>query len=204
MDDEDDDSVVAEVVEEEVLESDVESDEDYSAVEGDDDDYVDIDSDSEEDMRSSFPRDNCSKKNLIAGGPQARDTTGMTESEKEEVKEEDKKLRKKWTNAQRWLHLKKYSVGTPPPNWMGYCGDQLRTLDEVEKHNLSVGQMFPKRDIFWLRIAEEALLRGITVRAIRSEVAHLTVCGPSFHAEGSYREGRRIGIYMQGRCCPRR
>ena len=40
-----------------------------------------------------------------------------------------------------------------------------------------------------MRIAEEALLRGITVHAIRSEYTHLTVCGQSFHAEGTYREG---------------
>jgi len=52
------------------------------------------------------------------------------------------------------------------------------------------GHMFPNRDIFWLRVGEEALLRGIRVRAMRSEDTALTVCGPSFHASGSFREGK--------------
>jgi hypothetical protein len=72
---------------------------------------------------------------------------------------------------------------------MGHCGDTLRPLVEVEKYRLCVGQMFPDKNIFWMRIAEEALLHGITVHAIRSEYTHLTVCGQSFHAEGTYREG---------------
>ncbi len=39
-----------------------------------------------------------------------------------------------------------------------------------------------------MRIVEEALLRNINVRAVRSEYTVLTVCGPSFHCEGTFRE----------------
>lgn len=163
----------------------------FSPVDIDDDDYVDIDSESEDDMRSSFPRDTNSnaRRTLIVGGPAPRDTTGLTASEKAAIEREDKVIRKKWTDAQRWRRLKKNTIGSPPRNFMGHCGDTLRPLEEVEKYRLCVGQMFPDKNIFWMRIAEEALLRGITVRAVRSEYTHLTVCGSRFHAEVTFREG---------------
>ena len=73
----------------------------------DDNDCVDIDinSDSEDKMRSCM---------LALGGPQARDTTGMTDSQKDAIEREDRIVRKKWTNAQRWQRLKKSKVGSPP------------------------------------------------------------------------------------------
>jgi hypothetical protein len=49
--------------------------------------------------------------------------------------------------------------------------------------------MFPDKNTFWMRIAEEALLRNINVQAVRSEYTVLVVCGPSFHCEGTFREG---------------
>ena len=41
----------------------------------DDDDYVDIDSDLEDQARTSFPKNKKTSKNLIIGGPQPSDTT---------------------------------------------------------------------------------------------------------------------------------
>jgi hypothetical protein len=61
----------------------------------DDDDYVDIDDNSEDEMRSSFLKNSNRLGNLVCGGPQARDTTGMTDSEKyaiERSKEEVDRL----------------------------------------------------------------------------------------------------------------
>ena len=162
---------------------------DLSPVDIDDDSYVDIDSDSEDEMRSSFPKDKSGKTPYVEG-PQKRDTSGMTADEKAKIEKEDQKIRKKWTDAQRRMRIKKAPSGDPPFELMGYCGDQLRPLAEVEKYRLSEGQMFPNRNIFWLRVGEEALLRGIRVRAMRSEETNLTVCGSSFHAAGSFREGK--------------
>jgi hypothetical protein len=53
----------------------------------DDNDYVDIDinSDSEDKMRSSFPNNLTRSSKLALGGPQARDTTGMMDSKKEAI-----------------------------------------------------------------------------------------------------------------------
>ncbi len=74
---------------------------------------------------------------------------------------------------------------------MGHVGDTLRTLVEVEKYCLCEGQMFPDKNTFWMRIAEEALLQNINIQSVHSEYTVLVVCGPSFHCEGTFREGRR-------------
>ena len=60
------------------------------------------------------PHSQSVKKLVIVGGPQPRDTSGMTESEKEDIEREDRILRKKWTNTQRWKRLKKNKIGSPP------------------------------------------------------------------------------------------
>ena len=77
----------------------------FSPVDIDDDDYVDIYCESEDEMRSSFPRDKSSARSMLIGGPAPRDTTGLTASEKEAIEREDKVIRKKWTDAQRWKRL---------------------------------------------------------------------------------------------------
>jgi hypothetical protein len=70
--------------------NDEESGDNLSPVDIDDDDYVDIDSESEDEMRSSFPKDK-SGKTLYAEGPQKRDTSRMTSNEKKEIEKEDQR-----------------------------------------------------------------------------------------------------------------
>jgi hypothetical protein len=94
----------------------------------DDDDYVDINSESEDENRTSFPKNKNSMRKRVVGSTQAKDTTGMIDSQKTAVERKDKILWKKWTNAQRWERLKKNKVGSPPQNKMGHVGDTLRTL----------------------------------------------------------------------------
>lgn len=56
----------------------------------DDDEYVDIDEDSEEEERLAFRRTKDRQhKNFILGGPQARDTSGMSAAEAKFVELED-------------------------------------------------------------------------------------------------------------------
>jgi hypothetical protein len=106
----------------------------------DDDDCVDIDinSDSEDKMRSSFPKNLSRVSRLAAGGPQARDTTGMTASQKEAIEREDKILGKKWTDAQLW------QCSTQPCECVDQVG-QSRTrvnvlhTDAVQRHNRPSG-----------------------------------------------------------------
>ena len=85
---------------------------------------------------------------------------------------------------------------------MGHGGDTLRPLVEVEKYRLCEGQMFPDKNTFWMRIAEEALLRNINIQSVRSEYTVLVVCGPSFHCEGTFREGHgwtcKVAVCREG------
>ena len=116
-----------------------------------DNDYVDIDinSDSEDKMRSSFSKNLSSVSKLVAvGSPQARDTTGMTDSQKEAIEREDRILRKKWTNTPCWQRLKKNKIGSLPQSKMGHGGDTLRPLVKVEKYPLCQGQMFTDKNTF--------------------------------------------------------
>ncbi len=84
----------------------------------------------------------------------------------------------------------------------GHGGDSLHPLVEVEKYRLCEGQMFPDKNTIWMRIAEEALLRNIHVQAVRSELTVLVVFGPSFHCEGTFREGHgwtcKVAVCREG------
>jgi hypothetical protein len=155
----------------------------------DDDDYVDIDSDSEDEARTSFPKNKKISKNLIIGGPQPTDTTGMSAVDAKMTKEADRTLRKQWSDKIRLQRLKENKVGSPPRASLGDINENLRVMLDVEENRLSVGHMFPIKQMFWLRIAEEALLRGINVRSIRSDYTNLIVTGPSFYVSGRFREG---------------
>jgi len=155
----------------------------------DDDDYVDIDSDSEDEARTSFPKNKKPSKNLIIGGHQPADTTGMSAIDAKLTKEVNRTLRKQWSDKIRLQRLKENKVGSPPRASLGNINENLRVMVDVEANRLSVGHMFPIKNIFWLRIAEEALLRGINVRSVRSDYTNLIVTGPSFYVSGRFREG---------------
>jgi len=157
----------------------------------DDDNYVDIDSDSEVEARTSFPKNKKPSKNLIIGGPQPTDTTGMSTVDAKLTKEADRALRKQWSDKIRLQRLKENKVGSPPRASLGIIDEYLRVMVDVEANCLSVGHMFPIKHIFWLRLAEEALLRGINVRSVRSDYTNLIVTGPSFYVSGRFRESRR-------------
>ena len=155
----------------------------------DDDDYVDIDSGLEDEALTSFPKNKKISKNLIIGGPQPTDTTGMSAVDAKLTKEADRTLRKQWSDKIRLQRLKENKVGSPPRASLGNTNENLRVMVDVEANRLSVGHMFPIKHIFWLRIAEEALLRGINVRSVRSDYTNLIVTGPSFYVSGRFREG---------------
>ncbi len=131
----------------------------------DDKDYVDIDidSESEDGMRSLFPREKNPSKNLVIGGPQPQSTEGMTAAEAKLTREEGKRKRKQWTDLERNKRMKMNAVGSPPCHRLGCDSDLLRMMVEVENDHLRKGHMFSTKDIFWMRIGEEALLRNIHV-----------------------------------------
>ena len=178
------------------LESDDDEDDDYRADlsedeggdDDDDDDFVDIDVESDDEGRSLFPK-NKTPRNYLSGGPQKTDTTGMTEEEAGKIREADRKKRKKWTDAERKIRIKANPIGSPPRANRGITTDTLRMMTEVEAHRLSDGHMFPTKEIFWIRIAEEAILRNISVRSLRSDHMQMKVIGKNFFVSGYFREG---------------
>ena len=73
----------------------------------------------------------------------------------------------------------------------GYSGhniEQLRTMTDVESYRLEEGHHFATKEIFYLRIAEEANLRCIKVKVERSDMTNLILVGYNFYVSGSYSE----------------
>ena len=118
-----------------------------NATDIDDDDYVDIDSDSEDKACTSFPKNKKPPMNLIIGRPQPEDTTGMTAVEAQLTKEADQTVRKQWSDKRRLQRLKKNKVRSPPCASPGIIDETLRTMVDVEANCLSVGHTFPIKDI---------------------------------------------------------
>jgi len=170
-------------------EKDDEKDDDYipdGLVISDDDDFlVDVDLESEDErLRSSFPKEK-TRRNLVPGGPQPPDLTMFPESERAAVWAKYKKARKKYVDDERLKRLKKQKA------FVGVSGDQskqLRPMTDVEKNRLIEGQIFQSKEILQLRIGEEANLRGICIRVVRSDNANLTVAGLNFYVHASVLE----------------
>ena len=66
----------------------------------DDDDALDIHIDSEDELRTSFPK-NKLRKNMILGGPQAPDPAGLTEDEYQKLYRKFRRDRKRFTDKKR-------------------------------------------------------------------------------------------------------
>jgi hypothetical protein len=93
----------------------------------DDDDFVDIEVESEDECRSSFPKEAKSHRGhpLLPGGPQKPDVSKMTASMAAMAQKEYRAKRKAWTDAQRHDRLKKYNTGSPPRECCGHVSDNL-------------------------------------------------------------------------------
>ncbi len=124
----------------------------------------------------------------MPGGPQYQDYSKMTASMAAIAKKEDCAKRKAWTDAQHMNRLKKKNTASPPSKSRGHVSDTLRPLEEVKRKHLVKGNVFPSREILWMRIVKEALLRGINVKASRVDWTNLTVYGYQFYASGTFKE----------------
>jgi hypothetical protein len=73
-------------------------------------------------------------------------------------------------------------------------------MSEVEnKARLSVGDIFRSKDVVFLRIAEEANLRGISTRVQQSDVMNLTVVGINFYVHATVYEN--VGWCIHAAVC---
>ena len=116
--------------EEDDKEPDDEEDDADFAAEGldfsDDDDALDIHIDSEDELRTSFPK-NKLRKNMILGGPQAPDPAGLTEDEYRKMYSKFRRERKRYTDKMRNESAKRsQGFGGKSGRYSGCCNEQLR------------------------------------------------------------------------------
>ena len=118
----------------------------------DDDDALGIQIDSEDELRTSFPK-NKLRKNMILGGPKAPDPAGLTEDEYQKLYTKFRRERKRYTDKKRTESAKRSQVfGGTSGQYSGCCDEQLRSLNEVDSHPLETGHTFPGKDILHLHL----------------------------------------------------
>jgi hypothetical protein len=129
-------------------------DEDY-------DDILDMDIDSEEEFRSSFPKNqNCSKLQ-VKGGGQRPDVSDLSEKEAEEVIDKWRKQHKAFTdkvsrNAIRADHeMRKFEFDSREET-LGDHSTHLRAMSVVNASRLSACHVFQLKDTLRLRIVERS------------------------------------------------
>ena len=141
-------------------------DEDY-------DDILDMDIDSDEEFRSSFPKNQNSSKLRVKGGEQRPDVSNLSEKEAEEVIDKWRKQRKAFTNkvnrnAVRADHKKSKFEFDCCEETLGDHSTQLCAMSVVNASRLSAGHVFQLKDTLRLRIVEEADLRRVKIKVMRS------------------------------------
>jgi hypothetical protein len=182
----------------------VDEDDDYilgRLIFSDDEDFlVGVDSEEDECLRSSFPKDR-TRKTIILGGPQPLDLSNYPESEFSSIWGKYVKARKKYVDDERHKRLKAKKSTTKGGGLLsGDQPEQLRPMSEVEnKARLSVGDIFRSKDVVFLRIAEEANLRGISTRVQQSDVMNLTVVGINFYVHATVYEN--VGWCIHAAVC---
>jgi len=128
-------------------------------------------------------------------GPQPRDYSKMTPTERSVAEEEDTKKRRVWLAKQRRERMLNESAHVV--NFTGIVHATLRTMHDVEQGTrLQLGQTFPSSNIIMLRCAEEANLRGIYVTKLKSDKFSLKIEGLHFrvHASNSEVRGWKITL----------
>jgi hypothetical protein len=164
----------------------------------DDDDDILIDLDSEDELRSSFPK-NRARTNRVFGGPQRPDVSKLGDSEAAVKLKHYKAARKKYTDKQRLARVASTKSVFTSLICSGCQDDHLRPMGDVDKNRLSENQTFQSKDVLHLRIAEEANLRGITTRAVRSDSTNMTVVGITFYVNATFSE--KLGWTVQSAVC---
>jgi hypothetical protein len=169
--------------------------------------YIDtIEGDSDDKFRPSFPRDRNSR-NFILCGPQKPDMMGMTATEEEAAKKQYRKARKSFTYKERLALMKTMSnkgIATlPQKSQLGIFKSDLKEMvqpmEYMESHCLLTGHTFQLKETLQIRIAEEANLRLIKVKTIRSNFNNLIISGTNFYVCATY--SVQYGWQVSKACC---
>jgi hypothetical protein len=137
---------------------------------------------------SSFLRE-VRSRNCILGGPQRPDTLKMSEKEEVAALEKFKKMRRKYTDKRRNMIAKtmqEADLASSPQRMqmITYSGDQTPSIwlmMVVEAYPLLDGQLFQTKEILMIQIAEEANLRHIKVKVVKSNHVAYIIAGHNFY-----------------------
>jgi len=155
-----------------------------------DDDYnniLDMDIDSEEEFWSSFPKNQNSSKLQVKGGDQRPDVSDLSsKKEAEEVLDKWRKKHKAFTDkvnrtAVRADHeMRKFKFDIREEA-LGDHSTQLCAMSVINASRLSAGHVFQLKGTLRLRIVEEAKLRRVKIKVMRSDIENLIVAGFHFY-----------------------
>jgi hypothetical protein len=128
--------------------------------------------------------------NIIPGGPEPPNLSKYPESERDAVLAAYLVKRKAFTNRDRHRREKKSkSEAKLSATVSGAQIEQLRPMSKVETHRLLEGDTFKNKEVLQLRISKEAnLLRGISMRAHRSDLMNLIIVGINFYVNALFFE----------------
>ncbi len=172
---------------------------------------VDEDKDDEDEYEdndfSSVHPDNVVSRNRIHGGLQRPDTSKMSKHEEELALDNYKKKRKLYTDAKQ-KEMAKQLAEADITTLQQQCqmhshnGDQtpsIRLMMVVKAHLLVAGQTFQHKETLQIHIAEEANLRNIKVKIVRSSHITYIVRGYNFYIAAGYQ--MQTGWLVHVACC---
>ncbi len=142
---------------------------------------------SEDEIRTSFPKD-VVRKNVIPGGPTKPDVGNISEAEAGIVLKAYAKERKAYTDKQRFSRVKAVQSVSHSSEYSGHNRTQLRTMNDVESNPLEEDHTFVTKDILNLCIAEEANHRCIKMKVERSDDTNFIIVGINFYVSGTFSE----------------
>jgi hypothetical protein len=138
---------------------------------------------SEDEFRTSFPKD-IVRKNISPGGPPKPDVRSMYKAEAKIVLKANAKKRKAYTDKHCCARVKAVQSVSHLSGYSGHNSTQLRTMKDVESNCLEEDHTFATKDILNLCLAEEANLRCIKM----SNSTNFIVVGINFYVSGSFSE----------------
>ena len=138
---------------------------------------------SEDEFRTSFPKD-IVRKNISPGGPPKPDVRSMYKAEAKIVLKANAKKRKASTDKHCCARVKAVQSVSHLSGYSGHNSTQLRTMKDVESNCLEEDHTFATKDILNLCLAEEANLRCIKM----SNSTNFIVVGINFYVSGSFSE----------------
>ncbi len=167
-------------------------------------DILDMDIDSEEEFRSSFTKNRNSSKLRVKGGDLRPDVSGLSEKEGAEVLDTWKIKRKAFTNKvhrtaiKADLEMRNFKFDTRE-DALGDHSTQLRAMSVVNASRLSAGHLFQLKNTLLLRIVEDANLRRVKIKVMRSDDENIVVAGFHFYVYGRY--SKKVHWSVVQACC---